>query len=134
MRAVVEVDARVVCPRCASGKGCGAGLFAESGRKRTIEAMVRSDLDLSSGDLVELRLAPTGLLDAASTVYGLPLLGALLGAGAAYILRLSDAAAALAALLGLAAGFVFSRHRIGRADCVNKLVPIIEKKLHNAGN
>ena len=40
LRAVVEVDVSAACPRCAAGKGCGAGLFTGSNRKRRVEAIV----------------------------------------------------------------------------------------------
>lgn len=134
IRAIVEVDPRAICPRCASGKGCGAGLFGDSKQKRTVEALVVAETDLHSGDSVELRLAPAGLLGAAGIVYGLPLLGALLAAGAAWFLQLSDAAAAMVAVLGLIGGFMMGRWRLGRVDCIDELVPTVEKKLHNARN
>ena len=131
-RALVEVDVRAVCPRCAAGKGCGAGLFAGTDRTRTVEATVLHDLELYTGDSVELRLAPTNLLAAAGIVYGLPLFGAIVAAGLAYLLRLGDAAAAAAAITGLIVGLASSRRKLRQAECINDLVPTIEKKLRNA--
>ena len=133
-RAVVAVDVRVACPRCAEGKGCGAGLLSGTDQLRTVEAIVDSRLQLDTGDSVELRLAPSNVLNAAGIVYGLPLAGALLAAGAAYILQLGDAAAALAAIIGLGAGVLAGRRRLSRPECLNQLVPVVEKKLHNAGH
>ena len=131
-RALVEVDVRAACPRCAEGKGCGAGLFAGTDRTRTVEANVAHDLELYTGDSVELRLAPTNVLAAAGIVYGLPLLGAIVAAGGAYLLRLGDAAAAAAAVAGVVVGLTLSRRKLQEADCINDLVPTIEKKLRNA--
>ena len=131
-RALVEVDVRAVCPRCAAGKGCGAGLFAGTERTRTVEATVLNNQELFSGDSVELRLAPTSLLTAAGIVYGLPLLGAIVAAGAAYLMQLGDAAAAAAAVIGVILGLMLSRRKLRQADCINNLVPTIDKKLRNA--
>lgn len=133
-RAIVKVDARAACPRCAAGKGCGAGLFGDTGREATVEALIGSDMRLDPGDAVQLRLAPAGLLGAAATVYGLPLLGALVAAGVAWLLRLGDAAAAMLAIPGLLTGFLLGRARLKRVDCINDLVPTVEKKLHNVRN
>ena len=50
------------------------------------------------------------------------------------ILQLGDAAAALAAIIGLGAGVLAGRRRLSRPECLNQLVPVVEKKLHNAGH
>jgi len=130
----VTVNVQSACPRCAAGKGCGAGLFSGSDKERTVEAIVRSDLQLATGDAVELRLASGDVLSAAGIVYGIPLLGALLAAAVAYVLQLGDAAAALAAILGVVGGVLLGRWRLGRSGCINELTPVVEKKLHNAGH
>jgi len=134
MRAIVEVDVRAVCPRCAAGKGCGAGIFNGTEKRRSVQAQVSDNMILHKGDSVELQLAPASVLAAAGTVYGLPLLGALLAAAAAWFLRLGDAAAAAAAVLGLAGGFMLGRWKLQRRECIGDLMPTVGKKLHNAGN
>jgi sigma-E factor negative regulatory protein RseC len=134
VRAIVEVDVREACPRCAAGKGCGAGLFSGVESKRTVEALVDSDISLGRGDTVELRLAGNNLLAASFLVYGLPLLGAIVAAGIAYLLRLGDLAAALAAIAGLVSGFFVGRHKLHRAGCIDEFVPHVEKLLRNAGH
>src|SRR5690606_15793996 len=80
--ATVRVEASLACARCAAGRGCGAGLL-QKGRTRTFEARVPADLHLEPGDIVRLELKPDHLLQAASLAYGLPLLGIMLGVGAA---------------------------------------------------
>lgn len=134
MRAIVEVDVRAACPRCAAGKGCGAGIFNGTEKRRTLQVQVSENMSLHKGDSVELQLAPASLLAAAGTVYGLPLFGALLAAGTAWFLRLDDAAAAVAAIMGLAGGFIIGRRKLQRSECMDDLVPTVAKKLHNAGN
>lgn len=134
VRALVEVDVSQACPRCAAGKGCGAGLFTGSKRKRQVEVLVAEHLSLAAGDSVEISLGSENLLKAAVIVYGMPLAGAIAAAGLAYLLQLGDSAAAIAAVSGLIVGLLASRWRLNRAECIDSFVPYVEKRLHNANN
>ncbi len=125
-RAVVEVDAAAACPRCAAGKGCGAGLL-QSGGRRQIEVDVPDGITPHVDAEVEVSLAPRNLLQAAATVYGFPLTGGLAGAAFAYALALGDAAAAVATLLGLGLGLVVSRWRLRQGPCLRSFTPTIER-------
>jgi len=128
-RAVVDIEVMVACPRCAAGKGCGAGLLGSSDPIRQVEAAVRPELDLAEGDLVEIALMPNKLLRAALIVYGLPMLGAVSAAAMAYVWSLGDAGAAGAALLGLTAGLVVGRRRLKEEACLGSFLPTVEKRL-----
>jgi sigma-E factor negative regulatory protein RseC len=127
VRAVVVVEVAAACPRCATGKGCGAGIFAVGGGDRQVEASVRSGLDIAVDDVVEISLAPDNILRAAAIVYGLPMLGAIVGAAIAYLLALGDAAAATAALLGLGAGLAIGRWRLRQTNCLHRFIPSVER-------
>jgi sigma-E factor negative regulatory protein RseC len=129
VRAVVEVDVSKACPRCAAGKGCGAGLFTGSNRKRRVEAIVGEHISIAEGDSVEISLASENLLNAALIVYGIPLLGAVTAAGLAYLVQLGDSVAALAALTGLLIGLLLGRWRLSRSECIENFVPYVEKRL-----
>ena len=129
MRAVVGIDVAAACPRCAAGKGCGAGLFVDTGRRRQVEAAVRPGLQLVEGDLVEVALAPDNLLRAALIVYGLPMAGAIIGAILAYALSLGDISAAVAALAGLVTGLLLGRWRLRQEDCLSRFGPTGARRL-----
>ena len=129
VHAIVGVDAAAACPRCAAGRGCGAGILVGSGARRHVEAVVRPGLELQEGDLVEIELAPDDLLRAALIVYGLPLAGALLGVAIAYALGAKDIAAVTAALAGLVAGLLLGRSRLRQKRCLSRFVPRISKPL-----
>lgn len=134
VRAVIEVKVAASCPRCASGKGCGAGVFTVSGgAAQPVEASVRKGLNLREGDVVEISLPPDNLLQAAIIVYGLPMLGAICGAALAYAFSLRDAAAAMAALTGMAAGLVVSRWRVRQSSCLRNFVPVVERRVSESG-
>ena len=134
VRAVVKVELAAACPRCASGKGCGAGILStDVGSGQPVEATVPRDLDLCEGDVVEISLAPENLLQAALIVYGLPMLGAIAAAALAYGFSLGDAAAALAALFGLGAGLMVGRSRLRQRSCLRKFVPVVERRVAGSG-
>ena len=118
-RALVEVDIATVCPRCAAGKGCGAGLGLK--RNRQVEVRVPSGARIDTGDTVELALAPNNVLRAAVIVYGWPLTGAAAAAALAYLAGLNDAGAALSAVAGLGAGLVLARRRL--RGCLRDFTP-----------
>jgi len=126
-RAIVAMDDLPACPRCAAGKGCGAGVLAMRKGQRNVEARLPSGLVVTVADVVELSLAPDNVLRAAAIVYGIPMLGALAGAAIAYAARAGDAGAASAVLLGLAVGLFVSRQRLRRTDCLQRFTPTVEK-------
>ena len=124
-RAVVEVDAREICPRCREGKGCGAGIFGASGSERRIDALLSPGSSVAPGDTVRLELGSRNLLQAATIVYGWPLAGAAGAALLAYFADLGDVGAAIAALAGLFVGGLLVRRRLGQADCLSRFVPTV---------
>ncbi len=131
-RAIVEVDSVVVCERCESGKGCGAGLLGrESGEKR-VEAVVAENLSVERGDLVSVVLAPRNILRAAVIVYGYPLFGAVSAASIVFGAGLGDAYGAIAALIGLVSGILLARFRLGNTRCLRDFTPTIVDRLSPA--
>jgi sigma-E factor negative regulatory protein RseC len=129
MQATIDVDVTTTCPRCASGKGCGAGILAAGSGVRRIQVLVDPNLGLEEGDVVNLTLAPQNVLRAALIVYGLPMAGAIIGVGIAYTLSLGDTGAALAALTGLATGMLSGRWRLRQTSCLRQFVPKIGRAL-----
>ena len=124
-RAEVEVTSAPRCARCASGRGCGAGLVGKDGRLRRVDALIPAGCEVSVGDEVHIELTPDSVLGAALIVYGLPLGGALVGAGAAYLGGLGDTAAAMIALAGLLLGALLGRMRVRRDQCLSRFTPTI---------
>jgi len=127
VRAIVTVEAAAVCARCASGRGCGAGIFAVRQGLRRLDVAIEAGGDLAEGDVVSIRLAPGNVLRAALLVYGLPLAGAAAGAALAYAFALGDAGAAVAALGGLAAGVATGRRRLRDDSCLARLTPTLSR-------
>ena len=103
-RAVVEVARSLGCARCAAGKGCGAGLPGAGSQLRRVEALLAAGLELNEGDEVCIELAPHNVLRAA-----------------------------VAALVGLAAGLAVGRRRLSRAVCLKHFTPVITGRVASAG-
>jgi len=66
------------CPRCAAGKGCGAGLLASSEGSTQVDIQLSPGHFYRTGDAVTLTIASSSLLRAALLAYGLPLAGTVL--------------------------------------------------------
>lgn len=125
----VEVAGQSACPRCAAGKGCGAGIFSAGGRPVTLTAGIGEGMEiaLEPGDRVVLSLAPADLVRAALIVYGAPLAGLLLASGLALLIvdPLTDLAALSFAVPGLVLGGIAGRRLAARDACVQDLAPTI---------
>ena len=138
--AIVDGRARVAvtasaCPRCAAGKGCGAGLLARQDVPREIELELDDRLRLEVGDTVRLSLEPSKLLRAAVIAYGLPLAGVVTLPAAAWFLAgpLTEAAAVSAAGVGLVAGVLAARRSLRRDGCLRQFVPSIVARVPASG-
>lgn len=125
--AEVEVEQAPSCARCASGKGCGAGLLAGD-RRRRVHAQVANGMEIRAGDEVRIELAPRNLLRASWLVYGLPLTGAVTTAAMAYLLQFGDLGAAIAAIFGVVAGMRLAHHRLRDTACLREFTPTIVER------
>jgi len=126
--AIVDVDAEAVCARCASGRGCGAGIFGARTGRRRIDIAVGKNLELGEGDIVDIQLAPRNVLGAALIVYGLPLAGAAAAAALAFAMSLGDAGAATMALGGLATGMLIAWLRLRDDACLARFTPVVSTR------
>jgi sigma-E factor negative regulatory protein RseC len=128
--ATVSVKAAVACPRCAAGRGCGAGLL-QKGRTRVMQVRVAAGLELEVGDQVSLELAPERLLRAAWLAYGLPLSAMVLGVAVATAALHpgNDFALVAFAAVGLAAGVFAGRSRLARDHCMRRITPVVRERI-----
>ncbi len=126
--ATVTVERIAACPRCAAGKGCGAGLLNGGRSSALLEVPLSPASSLREGDEVRLTLEPSHLLRATLLVYGLPLAGIVLMLITGWFISrpLTDAAAIAYAIAGLAAGIFASHRQLNRHQCLKHFVPKIE--------
>jgi sigma-E factor negative regulatory protein RseC len=126
-RAVVSVAPGVPCARCASGRGCGAGLLSAANRPREIEIAVAAGWHLKPGDRVTLAMSSAELLRSALYAYGLPLAGMVSALAVARLLQgpMTDLVAVLVAGGGLVIACLAGRLLLRRNRCMLRLKPEI---------
>ena len=112
----VVVEAAPACPRCASGRGCGAGAFAASRKGSRVKIEVPARLHLSAGDVVNVEANSQSLLEASMLAYGIPLAGMVTGTLLAALLGLSEGLTIAVAVAGLCLGLAAGK-RASRAVC-----------------
>jgi sigma-E factor negative regulatory protein RseC len=127
-RAEVIVERRA-CPRCATGRGCGAGLIAGKGSDIALTVPVADGLDVAPGDSVALSLERGLLSRGVLVLYGLPLSGLVGGAGIAALIGAGDAVAVVSITLGLVGGLAAGRRVARGDDCLSSLRPTATLRL-----
>ena len=102
----VEGIQQSACNSCQAKSGCGQHSLSKLGRP--VHLWVETQETFQTDDIVELELPQGSLAISAATLYGLPLLGLVLGAilGNAW---LSETLSLLTGAVGLAAGFGAAR-------------------------
>ena len=78
-RASIRIGTAAGCAACASGRGCGAGIFAKLWRRKPILLTVENSISARPGEIVIVGISETTFLRVVARVYFLPLLAALVG-------------------------------------------------------
>ena len=84
-RVEVELLRESACAGCDLSQGCGTGALGRLLGKRKRPLLVSSERDLRPGDRVVLSLPEAALARISLLVYGLPILGLVIGAGMAHV-------------------------------------------------
>ena len=104
-RVELELLRSGACDQCELNKGCGTGALSRLIGRRPRPLVIDSEQDCEPGDQVVLELPESALVRASLLLYGLPLLGLLLGGLLAALLALAEWLVTVIALFGLFAGF-----------------------------
>ena len=108
-RVELELQRGGACDQCELNKGCGTGALSRLIGRRPRPLVIESEQDCEPGDQVVLELPESALVKASLLLYGLPLLGLLLGgllaALLAELLTTPEWLVTVIALLGLFVGF-----------------------------
>jgi sigma-E factor negative regulatory protein RseC len=115
-RVVLELQRGSACGNCEMSQGCGTGALGRLLGKRLRPLVVETDQDYRPGDEVELALPEATLVRASLLVYGLPLLGMLLGGSVASVATASDWLVAVAVCAGFLAGFLCAAFSTSRLE------------------
>ncbi|MGB5103291.1 MAG: SoxR reducing system RseC family protein [Steroidobacteraceae bacterium] len=110
-RATLACEEPTACAGCAPGRGCGMRWLGGDARRQLVLPVPRvGDAVLEVGGTVTLSVADGDLLRSAARLYLPPFAGLLIGPLLArHLLQAGDELAALAAAIGLLAGWVVAR-------------------------
>ena len=104
----IETQRSSACDACSAKSGCGHSALAKLGAK-SVHMEARCDIEVSVGDQVVVGVPESVMVKSSLLAYLMPLVMMLVGALIADSMGASDDATALAAVLGLAFGFVVLR-------------------------
>ena len=138
-RADITIGATTGCTACASGQGCGAGIFGKLWRRKPVLFTIENSISARPGQSVMVGIAERTFLRLVARLYFVPLLAALVGGIAGQWLvgltRFASKAGPLAADLGALLGATvlcglalwFLRHGPGprTADVEVKLLRVV---------
>jgi sigma-E factor negative regulatory protein RseC len=121
------------CSSCSANAGCGQGLLdklAINSQRANVRAL--TDLQLAVGDRVIIGLREDALLRGSLWVYGLPLLGLLLGAWGAEYLAAGEPVVIAASVVGFVSAGLLVRWHSRRHLCDPALQPVVLRALLGA--
>lgn len=118
------------CGGCAAAKGCGVSALSGYFGNRSQPLVMVNDFDAKVGETIEIGLPQSMLNKVAMVSYVPPVIGLLAGGALAGALGAGDGVSALAAGVGLIAGFALSRYFSSR---LTHLSPIFLKRTTIAG-
>lgn len=131
-RIELELQRGSACGHCELSQGCGTGALGRLLRRRSRPLVIETDQDCRAGDRVVLAMPESALVRASLLLYGLPLLGLLLGGLGAMLLSLAEWLVVVTAGFGLFAGFKIAA-RITRGIEVQGEAPYIREISVNPG-
>ena len=128
----VSCRSRIDCIRCAEGKGCGGGILARwlGDRQFQVQAYFYTQTQSpQKGEMVEIAIPSSRLVNLAATMYGLPLV--ILDIALIVQVQLFPAANDLTSILvagvSLVAGFKASAYMIKQANKKGQLLPKLQQ-------
>ncbi len=100
---------QAACGGCAAAKGCGVSALSGYFGNRSRPLVLTDNFDARVGETIEIGIPQSTLNRVAMTSYLPPVVGLLIGGGAAELLGGGNGLSALSAGVGLVGGFVLSR-------------------------
>ncbi|TBM16969.1 SoxR-reducing system protein RseC [Hafnia alvei] len=113
------------CGSCGAKNTCGTAVLNKINPQSQHQLQVEIAQPLEPGQRVEIGITEANLLRSAVLVYLTPLLGLIVGGGVGQSLMHSDAWAALGALVGAGAGFMFARFKAKKLSDRQDYQPIV---------
>ncbi|TBL73116.1 SoxR-reducing system protein RseC [Obesumbacterium proteus] len=123
--ATLNCEQRSGCGSCGAKNTCGTAVLNKINPQSQHQLQVEIAQPLAPGQKVEIGITEANLLRSAVLVYLTPLLGLIVGGGVGQSFMHSDAWAALGALVGAGAGFMFARFKAKKLSDRQDYQPIV---------
>jgi sigma-E factor negative regulatory protein RseC len=132
-RVELELQRVSACGDCQLSQGCGTGALGRLLGRRSRPLVIETERDFRAGDQVVLAMPESTLVRASLLLFGLPLLGLLLGGLVAMLFALVEWLVVAAATFGLFAGYKVAA-RITRGIELGDQAPYIKEISVNPGS
>lgn len=131
----VETERKSACGQCSSSSSCGTSALAKVLGHKVVRVRASNPKGYVSGDLVMVGISDQLLVKGTWLMYGLPLVGFMLGglaggglAGVAGFVSMNDAASIIGAIVGLMAGLKVASRRHSNTLSSSEFEPRILRK------
>lgn len=131
-RVELQLQRVSACGDCELSQGCGTGALGRLLGRRSRPLVIETDQDCHAGDRVVLAMPESALVSASLLLYGLPLLGLLLGGLVAMLFALAEWLVVVAAGCGLFAGCKVAARVAKRIELAGQ-APYIKEISSNPG-
>ena len=115
-RVELELQRSSACDHCDLNQGCGTGALGRLLGRRSRPLVIETDRDCKPGDRVLLELPEAALVKVSLMLYGLPLLGLVLGGLLATLLAVPEWLVVGIAFIGLFVGARFAARMTRRLE------------------
>jgi len=115
-RVELELQRSSACDHCELNQGCGTGALGRLLGRRSRPLVIETDRECKPGDRVLVELPESALVRASLLLYGLPLLGLVLGGLLAAMLEVPEWLVVGIALFGLFIGFKLATRMTQRLE------------------
>ena len=132
-RVELELLRASACGHCELRQGCGTGALSRLLRRRSRPLVIETDRDCQPGDEVRLALPESALVSASLALYGLPLLGLVLGGLLASLVFRPEWLVAVVAVAGFLAGMSAASVRARRLEESGQTPYITSVKANSPG-
>ena len=132
-RVELELLRASACGQCELRQGCGTGSLARLLRRRARPLVIETDRECQPGDEVRLALPESALVSASLALYGLPLLGLVLGGLLASLVFRQEWLIGLIACAGFVGGMSAASVRARRLEENGQTPYITSVKANSSG-
>ncbi|WP_163936732.1 SoxR reducing system RseC family protein [Paraferrimonas sp. SM1919] len=123
----LEIRRKSACGQCQAQDNCGTATVAKAFKETDQVLSIKTEQQFTVGDMLQIGLPEAHFLEAAATVYLLPLAGLVVGASLGHYVAMAmginlEITAMLGATLGGIGSYLFSRKKAQKIEVTPKIL------------